>query len=140
MSHVILTLQKQFCKEQLKGQEEGQAEEKVRRQHQELDWLYHRWTVRRLSINNFLLSLLLKDHWFYFFSKLVRNVPLVVLLCMPEFGFGPSTNMVAIELEIGSSPLLNTVTISLLHLLLEHWSEFFLNLSETFPWWSSCAA
>ena len=35
--------------------------------------------------------------------------------------------------KITNCPLLNTVTISLLHLLRDHWSDFFLNLPEMFP-------
>ena len=43
---------------------------------------------------------------------------------MPKVGFGPSTNKAAV-VEIATSPLLNTVTISLSDLLRDNSSGFF---------------
>ena len=67
-----------------------------------------------------------------FFSKLVWDVSLVVYLCTHQLSFGPLTN-VAIHPEVGISPLLNTVTILLSHLLLDHWSDFFKIFLGCFP-------
>ena len=57
-------------------------------------------TVTSILLNNvtILLSHLLRDHLSDFFLKLFWDVSLVVLLCMPKFGAGPSTNMATVSI------------------------------------------
>ena len=73
-----------------------------------------------LNTVTILLSHLLQDHLSDFLLKFVWDVSLVVLLCMPKFGAGPSTNMAIVShLEFFSSHLLHSQRrnfIKILHL------------------------
>ena len=83
------------------------------------------------SVNNALLSNLLRHHWLDFFFK---STCLGWSSCAsPNLGPGHQLIVRFIVLEVMTPPLLNTATILFSHLLRDQWSNFYETCLGSFP-------
>ena len=83
---------------------------------------------------------LLRNHWRNFVEILHMNSSQCLdISARKPFRSINKYGRTAAIFKISICPLLNTVTISLLHLLRDHWSDFFESCLRWFRYWSSCA-